>query len=172
MTTRHIDSIWADESNVARFRVLWESGETTRVIGGKLGVSHSAICGKRRRLGLPQRPSPIKHTMTEGSVRMREYRRRKAKELPSLPSLPSEVAVADAPKPVIVVAPKSITVTPKPVTVSAFVGRVRECCWPTGKKGREHLFCNAPTIPGKVYCLEHCHISYVRVRDRREDSHV
>ena len=39
---------------------LWKEGASTAEIGRRLGLSKNAVVGKAHRLGLPQRPSPIK----------------------------------------------------------------------------------------------------------------
>ena len=39
---------------------LWADGASTAEIGRHLGISKNAVVGKAHRLGLPQRPSPIK----------------------------------------------------------------------------------------------------------------
>ena len=39
---------------------LWGAGSSTAEIGRRLGISKNAVVGKAHRLGLPQRPSPIK----------------------------------------------------------------------------------------------------------------
>jgi GcrA cell cycle regulator len=61
----------------------WESGESTSVIGLKVGASKNVIVGKARRMKLPPRPSPIIHN-GEGS----SYKPTNVK--PSLPPLQSE----------------------------------------------------------------------------------
>ncbi len=44
----------------ALLRRLSEEGVTTAAIGRALGVTKNAVCGRRGRLSLPKRPSPIK----------------------------------------------------------------------------------------------------------------
>lgn len=40
-------------------RELWGIGDSTRIIGAKLGVSKNVVIGRAHRLHLPSRPSPI-----------------------------------------------------------------------------------------------------------------
>jgi hypothetical protein len=47
-------------SDMRILRRLWLVGKTTREIGEKIGCSKNAVIGKAHRMGLPDRPSPIK----------------------------------------------------------------------------------------------------------------
>ena len=50
------------ESRDDRLRELWEAGATAREIAEAMhheGISRNAVVGRRRRLKLPGRPSPI-----------------------------------------------------------------------------------------------------------------
>jgi hypothetical protein len=61
---RAITSPWKEplEKELA---LLWDQGFTTRQIGAKLHVSRNAVIGKRFRMKLKSRPSPIKKRLTE-----------------------------------------------------------------------------------------------------------
>ena len=51
---------WTDE-RIAKLKDMWESGATASQIADELGgVSRNAVIGKVHRLGLEQRPSPVK----------------------------------------------------------------------------------------------------------------
>src|SRR5512141_1509517 len=51
---------WTDE-RIATLTKMWESGATASQIADELGgVSRNAVIGKAHRLGLEQRPSPVK----------------------------------------------------------------------------------------------------------------
>lgn len=52
MTTKE----WTAQRTAALI-ALWDEGLTTRVIGGRLGVTKNAVVGKVHRLGLPRRAS-------------------------------------------------------------------------------------------------------------------
>lgn len=48
------------ESQTKTLCILWKQGISTTEIAQVLGVTKNAVCGKRYRLGLPERGSPIK----------------------------------------------------------------------------------------------------------------
>ena len=51
---------WTDE-RIERLRTMWAKGATASQIADELGgVSRNAVIGKAHRLGLEQRPSPVK----------------------------------------------------------------------------------------------------------------
>src|SRR3954452_11244136 len=51
---------WTDE-RIERLKKMWHDGATARPIADELGgVSRNAVIGKAHRLGLEQRPSPVK----------------------------------------------------------------------------------------------------------------
>src|SRR5204862_3387130 len=51
---------WTDE-RIERLKKMWHDGATASEIADELGgVSRNAVIGKARRLGLEQRPSPVK----------------------------------------------------------------------------------------------------------------
>lgn len=47
-----------DAQRTETFRAMWNNGATCSQIARTLGVSPSAVAGKRNRLKLPQRPNP------------------------------------------------------------------------------------------------------------------
>ena len=52
---------WTDE-RIERLKKMWKDGATASQIADELGgVSRNAVIGKAHRLGLEQRPSPVKH---------------------------------------------------------------------------------------------------------------
>ena len=51
--------LWPPERDVA-LRQLWPTGLSITLIGATIGVSRNAVAGRRRRLKLPERPSPIR----------------------------------------------------------------------------------------------------------------
>src|SRR5689334_1657357 len=51
---------WTDE-RIERLKTMWANGATASQIADELGgVSRNAVIGKAHRLGLEQRPSPVK----------------------------------------------------------------------------------------------------------------
>src|SRR5206468_10701339 len=52
---------WTEE-RIERLKKMWHDGATASQIADELGgVSRNAVIGKAHRLGLEQRPSPVKH---------------------------------------------------------------------------------------------------------------
>lgn len=144
---------WTDRM-LAGLRRDWDDGVPTAEIGRRLGVSKNAICGKKRRLDLPNRPSPLPENSPTRVCRGKPHIKRTVG--PTLPSL------APPPAPVVVV---PVRPAPPPVVapVPRYLQRIRECCWPIGDPGTPSFrFCDEPAVAGKP--------AYVRVRDRREDA--
>src|SRR3982750_2942674 len=55
-----VDMSWTDE-RIERLKKMWHDGATASQIADELGgVSRNAVIGKAHRLGLEQRPSPVK----------------------------------------------------------------------------------------------------------------
>lgn len=167
---------WTDDV-IVRLRALWMEGHSTAEIGRRLGVSKNAVVGKAHRLELPPRPSPIRRDGS-GLSRPRAPRRVSGPTLPPLVCTRAEVAETVDPAPVVpatapaarpvVVAPPAARAVPAAARPYA---RVVSCCWPIGEPGTSGFrFCDAGSIPGKPYCLDHASVAYVRVKDRREDA--
>jgi GcrA cell cycle regulator len=142
---------WSDERE-ARLVTLWyertadgrKYANSQGKIGRLLGVSKNAVIGKRNRLGLPARG-----------------------EFTKKPKPPPETPAKRQPKTTL--APLSPSPEPPaPKTPPHF--RTITCCWPIGEPGtRAFRFCDAVCDLGKSYCADHARLSYVKVRDRRED---
>jgi len=81
---------WTEE-RIERLKKMWADGATASQIADELGgVSRNAVIGKAHRLGLEQRPSPVKHEEKEAK-----------KAAPAAASTPKAAAPkAEAPKPV------------------------------------------------------------------------
>ena len=60
------------------------------------------------------------------------------------------------------------------VAPPARYGRVMPCAWPLDDWRRPGRFvsCDAPSLPGRPYCGEHCERAYQRAPARREDAHA
>lgn len=160
------------ETKIARLRELSMEGVSTSEIGRRLGVSKNAVVGKRHRLGLPARPSPI---MRDGRPRpTRVPLVRSQTPLPALrclqqraqtctPAAPDRPMVLQAPAPAL---PPAVSPTPyQPRRKS------QPCGWPIGEPRTPGFrFCDAKLVSGKPYCAEHMQLAYVKVRDRRDDA--
>ena len=83
---------WTDE-RIERLKKMWADGATASQIADELGgVSRNAVIGKAHRLGLEQRPSPVKPG--------EEKEKKTAAAAPSAASAPKSAAPrADAPAP-------------------------------------------------------------------------
>ena len=171
---------WSEEV-IARLRVLWSEGHSTAEIGRRLGVSKNAVVGKAHRLDLPARPSPIRRDGAASHARP-SPRRVAGPTLPPLPSATQRpfpqpaarnegrlemVRAARAPA----ASPSPAPAAPRAPVVTRPFARTVACCWPIGEPGTKAFrFCDAGSVPGKPYCLEHTQLAYVKVRDRREDA--
>ena len=59
---------WTEE-RIERLKKMWKDGATASQIADELGgVSRNAVIGKAHRLGLEQRPSPVKHDEKDKKV--------------------------------------------------------------------------------------------------------
>ena len=59
---------WTEE-RIERLKKMWHDGATASQIADELGgVSRNAVIGKAHRLGLEQRPSPVKPGAAQGRV--------------------------------------------------------------------------------------------------------
>ena len=168
------DTDW-DEDIVARLRVWWVGGHTTKVIAERLGITKNAVCGKVNRLVdaglLVARPSPIKGV--SDAVKRAERLNRTPPKLPSLPSLVVKPEPAPPvlpplpPAPVLVEAPKPVIVAPPQIEMPKFQRPPRTCAWPIGHpRDKGFRMCEAPVDGKGPYCPKCAAKAYVRVRPR------
>jgi len=79
---------WTEE-RIERLKKMWHDGATASQIADELGgVSRNAVIGKAHRLGLEQRPSPVK-----------PGEEKEAKKAAPAPAAPKADAKAEAPRP-------------------------------------------------------------------------
>ena len=149
---------WSDEA-ILRLRALWGEGHSTAEIGRRLQITKNAVVGKAHRLKLSARPSPIRRSGDQPKL-----------SRPLQPVPPSTVMLIARPAALVPSAqPESVVRVVRSVARPS--GRTVPCCWPLGEPGTKGFrFCDATSIHGKPYCLEHAAIAYVRIRDRREDA--
>jgi GcrA cell cycle regulator len=94
---------WTEE-RIDRLKKMWADGATASQIADELGgVSRNAVIGKAHRLGLEQRPSPVKPGDEKDAK----------KPAPTSAAPPKPAVKADAPKPVGSAAPST---QPSPMT--------------------------------------------------------
>src|SRR6185369_5026412 len=80
---------WTDE-RIDRLKKMWADGATASQIADELGgVSRNAVIGKAHRLGLEQRPSPVKPG---------EEKEKKAAPAPAAAAKPAPRADTPAPR--------------------------------------------------------------------------
>ena len=71
------------EAEDARLRALWDEGHSTAEIGRRMGRTKSSIVGRKYRLRLPPRPSPIRGTpirTNSAAALQRAWSRQKQKQ--------------------------------------------------------------------------------------------
>jgi len=126
----------------ARLTQLWSQRKangkplTSTEIGLQLGATGAAISHQVRKLKLEPRPHPVvgkrRGDILAGAVH---------EEKPPVTRLPRVPAPPDLP------------------------GQMFErlpCRWPIGQpRSPDFRFCDAPTVPGRSYCHEHCQKAYV-----------
>lgn len=160
-------NVWTDRQ-IGRLCDLWaqEPRIPTAEIGRQLDMSKNSIVGKAHRLGLPSRPSPIKHD----GIRATPVRKPRITLPPllALPSLIADIVIPPPPKPVFV-APDPAEPSPEPF----FKTRPSQtCCWPVGDPGtRSFRFCDAEIPASRVpYCAEHRKVAFTRTVPARDES--
>ena len=179
---------WTEE-RIERLKKMWHDGATASQIADELGgVSRNAVIGKAHRLGLEQRPSPVKPG------------EEKERKKPAPAAAPKKADSAKAPlnrsapemqyrsigpggfirqgpgdqQPPIPPAPPRRLVPAKPSPevadkTSLLDLNERICKWPMGHPGEPDFhFCGQPSNPGFPYCVEHCGIAYQAQLPRRD----
>jgi GcrA cell cycle regulator len=63
---------WETDNRLDRLREMWSQGKTCAEIANDLGATISTVTGKRNRLGLKSRPSPIIRTPTDAPTKNTE----------------------------------------------------------------------------------------------------
>ena len=138
--------IWNLENSLKLER-LWRQKDpelTAAQIGMQFGgLSKSAILGRARRQGLPNRDSPI-HKRQDHMIPIKVTRMKPKQESGTL-------SVPDSTKPIFPEFSK------------------HPCSWPIGMpKDQDFHFCGSPALWGRSYCPDHLKIAYVRKCDQGE----
>lgn len=134
-------------------RTLWSDGATFSAISRVLGISRSAVAGRRLRLDLPMRgkPSPLKGKTRDAWHRTKPAKPSRGKKpekkrkrvwysLPPLPPQPELPASA----------------IPLEQRKTLFELRPHDCRYPYGDPGTpEFFFCGAAQERGSSYCPVH-----------------
>ena len=174
---RPVEFDWTEKA-VESLRKWWAEGLSTQAIANRFGppCTKNAVIGKKNRLGLEGRPSPIK-----GAAYLQQLRERQA--APKRPPAPKTVpAPKHPPKPEAEKVVLTLVPTPAPEPRAAapvaapeppptrFLPRApRDCCWPIGEpRTPEFRFCDAVALLGKPYCQEHYDIAYRPFKPKAE----
>ena len=181
---------WTDE-RIDRLKKMWSEGATASQIADELGgVSRNAVIGKAHRLGLEQRPSPVK----PGDEK--EVKRAAAPAATAAPASPQPAAPqrltpqelqyrsigpggfvrqgpGDQQAPIPPAPPRRLVpAKPSPEVAdktSLLDLNDRICKWPMGHPGEPDFhFCGEPANPGFPYCVAHCGVAYQAQLPRRD----
>src|SRR5512133_320955 len=178
---------WTDEG-IDRLKNMWAKGATASQIADELGgVSRNAVIGKAHRLGLEQRPSPVKPGEEKEAKKPAAAAPASAHPAPPPPnrSAPEMQYRSIGPggfirqgpgdqQPPIPPAPPRRLVPAKPSPeVADKTGLLdlndRICKWPIGHPGEPDFhFCGQQANPGFPYCVEHCGVAYQAQLPRRD----
>ena len=145
---------WNDQA-ISTLRTLWADGHSTAEIGRRMGISKNAVIGKKHRLELPGRPSPIRTT----SGPRAPHAKRVTRGQPTLPPAFRPVVVVDAPR---TSTPPTRTVATSPLAPLVLPTR-GFCQWPVGEpRAPGFRLCDEPALCGRPYCETHCRSAYAR----------
>lgn len=146
---------WTDE-RIESMKRMWEEGKSATQIAQALGgVTRSSVLGKLHRLKTVKRITPGARVPTKKKVK--GERRRPAPNLaphqPEPVGLPAEFLEVG-------------------VDVTHLVGSVKitelrhdSCRFPLGDpQSPDFAFCGKDRVPGRPYCLDHCHRAYTGFR--------
>lgn len=147
---------WSDE-NLALFRSWWAEGVKTAEIGRRFGISKNSVVSKRRRMGLPERGSPI---IRDGVPRPPRHLRPVWRPTATLAALASTQI-----RPVAIPAAKPEPLPLAPPVRPDVRRAMAPCQWPEGEK--PYHFCGDPVAKlGVPYCRDHMKRAYVRAPHR------
>ncbi len=158
---------WTAEA-VATLRQLWDEAHSASEIGRRLGVSKNAVIGKARRLALPGRPSPIRHSSPAAERQARQKvvaARRPPAMVPTGRAAVANARNSDVP-------PAATPMAATSPELWAWPAREhRECCWPIGEpRTAGFRLCGAPARGRAPYCEAHSQSAYVRARPERSNG--
>src|ERR671912_31033 len=181
---------WTEE-RIERLKKMWADGATASQIADELGgVSRNAVIGKAHRLGLEQRPSPVKAVEEKDKSKAAKPARGPATTASSPSGQPprhgpgmqyrsigpggfirqgpgdQQAPIPPAPPRRLVPAKPSPEVADK---TSLLDLNDRICKWPLGHPGEPDFhFCGNPSNPGFPYCVQHCGVAYQAQLPRRD----
>lgn len=173
--------IWDDQA-ISDLRRLWTDGHSTAEIGRRLRCSKNAIVGKAHRIGLEERPSPIRRKPGQYISPPPSIPR----SVQTLPPLASYVA---SPMPIVVVQPRVVMAPPTPAPQPPLPARVMappppptpvpepmprlssgRCEWLDGDRPKTFVRCAKRAVLGMSWCACHSEIVFMPRRPRRLEA--
>jgi GcrA cell cycle regulator len=149
------DHVWTAEDD----KLLtegWLGGRSCVTLAKELGVTKNSLVGRKGRLGLPNRLSPIRGG--SANFKGRSGKRKVRVGSVTLPPIVAPIFVAPLPEPVMEQVVE-VRCAPSPKLVTR---RTTACCWPIGEPGTKTFrFCDDTARAGKPYCREHHAIAYI-----------
>ncbi|MCS6986866.1 MAG: GcrA cell cycle regulator [Sphingomonadaceae bacterium] len=158
--------VWTEE-RIALLKKLWQEGHTASQIAEALGegLTRNAVIGKAHRLGLSQRPSPLKPAERATAVAENAAAGPPGTGAPGLAALPAEARQA----PAVPTAPRRPPRPAKPAKVTLLDLTDKMCKWPIGHPDEPDFhFCGKPVHQSFPYCLDHCLVAYQSQLQRRD----
>ena len=136
-------TFWTDE-RVDELKTRWANNETYSEIWRAIGAkSRNAVIGKAHRLRLfrlgavvPIRARAAQRRVNAGNLVLR---------------LRGNATMTKIPEPPVFDHPKLLLAL-----------NARDCRWPGAGTGADMLYCAAPAVDGKAYCLAHCRIAFTK----------
>jgi GcrA cell cycle regulator len=136
---------WWTEERVSELRMRWANNESGSMIAIAMhAMSRNAVVGKLYRLGLHRQPIVRSNN---GHKRVRR---------PTVHYADGRVFI----KGDTVLEEDAPPIFNNPKLLMAL--NPCDCRWPGFGRGAQMLYCGAPAVDGKAYCLTHCRIAYVR----------
>lgn len=186
---------WATDRAVRRLTAMWIAGDVTKVISEELGVTKNMVINMARTLQLEARPSPIPGGPSGGEPKRHAPRRRRPEDalfarrpVTVLPALARDranpaLSALDAPLPVnpfppstpVPDAPRAKARPPRApaaTPIRRVARRVEPCCWVVACRTGVQLprYCEADSMAGLPYCVEHAELAYPGVKQRRQEQ--
>ena len=168
---------WTDE-RIALLKKMWKDGKSAADIAKTLakGVTRNAVIGKAHRMGLSNRPSPIKKSDAPATKEVAK------KEAPKKEAPKKEAAVVAKPAAKKIVPPVVVSGVKHNPLVRGEIAEPRKfekeaippgggvalidltermCRWPIGDPREDDFtFCGRNIRPGTPYCPEHAGAAY------------
>ena len=167
---------WTDKK-IEKLKVLWAKGVSTAEIGKRLDFSKNDIVGKVHRLGLSNRNSPIKTSVSKvekvKKITTKKVSEEVVKTSKAVKKNSSQLAQISQSKSVEkkkiskknesqkLSEPAKQKKNPQQEGVLLIDLASDRCCWPIDDANSDNFcFCGKKVFKNKPYCLEHCAMAY------------